>query len=90
MVFYAVDAKMQHQQRISGARSLCNPRQTSSGYEQIGQSTHYKQAIGIFIQPPVAYLAEPEDLLDDQEGMFNLGPHLRLGSICERCLSVNG
>ena len=80
-VFHAVDANTQHQQRNSGARSLCHPQQTSSGDEQVRQSAGHKQPIGVLTQAPVAYLAKAEDPLDDQEWMFNLGPHLRLGSI---------
>ncbi len=49
-----------------------------SGYEQIRQTANHEQAVSIFVQPPVAYLSESKDALDDEKEMLNLGPNLGL------------
>ena len=81
VVFQPVDADFQHHPGISGVPFLYSAQQAPSDHEQVRQSTGNKQPVCVFIQPPVADLAESKDPLDDQEGMLTLGAHLRLGAI---------
>lgn len=50
-------------------------------HEEIGERGDHKQPVVVLLQPPVAHLGKAEDALDDQKGMLDLGPHLRLDPV---------
>jgi hypothetical protein len=62
---------------ISG-RTLCVKCQYSSlGNQQIRQAEQREQLCCVLEQPAVAHLLHLEDVLDDVEGMLDLGSHAR-------------
>ncbi len=74
-IFRASWPSKQSLRRIPGERRLRYTQQMPSGHKQIRQTACNEQAIGILVQPPVAYLSEPKDALDDEKGLLNLGPN---------------
>ncbi len=79
MSFFRVSwPSIQSMMRIPGARRLRCTHQMLSDHEQIRQNASHVQAIGILDQPPVAYLSESKDALDDEKGVLNLDPDLGL------------
>ena len=60
---------------------LLNSEQVMSGHEDVRQGGHHEQAVAVLLQAAIAHLGKSEDALDDQEGMLDLGPYLRFGSV---------
>lgn len=54
--------------------------------EQVRQRARHLQSIQILRQTSVANLVEAEDAFDDEETMFDLRAHLRLGAIAAALL----
>ena len=56
-------------------------QQMAARHEQIGERAGHKQAMRVLVEPAVADPGEAEDALDDEERVFDLGPHFRLGPV---------
>ncbi|KXK54720.1 MAG: hypothetical protein UZ07_CHB004002496, partial [Chlorobi bacterium OLB7] len=68
------------------SRSLDTPipldsEQVMPGHEEIGQGGHHEQAVAVLRQTSISHLGKAEHALDDEEGMLDLGPHLRLATV---------
>ncbi len=52
-----------------------------SRHEQIRQCRHNEQSIAVLSHAAITDLGKAKEALDDQEGMFDLGAHIRLPAV---------
>ena len=72
-----------------GTDTLCpSPaQQMPTRHEQIGEGVGDEHAMSVLFEPAIAHHDEAEHPLDDAEGIFDLGPHLGLGTVFAASLS---
>ena len=64
-----------------GAPLLLKSEQVMAGHEDIRQVDHDEQSVAVLLQAAITHLGKAEDALDDQDGVLDLGSHLRLGPV---------
>ena len=64
-----------------GGSRLRDPQQSPPNHIQIRQRARHEQPMRVLLEPFVTRLGETEDPLDDQERMFDLGPHTGFGFV---------